>query len=296
MAIIKIDNNLISDILLNRLYRYASKISGINQELKNYELGFSKNYSELELRKIKKKLKDLKYNFGTDMERLYTTSVNDNYLWQFCPSIVYEENFENIIKDFKNEHPDGSLTMLISDEIREIEKYQEQVYFLKDAEFYHDENATKNVFIFYTNRGKFVLDFLSKELDYNISLTQSKKIKFLQSKLNHTGKEQPDPKENNISDIFTPEKKSYCIFTFLKEKLNDSQRDYAYIFRKLQEKGYILQYIKPEHFQEWLYEETKKEIDHRNKKYHLLGELGEKRKVLFDLAVKECNLKDNIIQ
>ncbi len=128
---------------------------------------------------------------------------------------------------------------------------------------------------------------IKKEIEIVSSITFNSKdsdlrelyIEYLNNRLSNLNKIVTPLNENEDKNphpnIFANEE-GYKIFIKLKELLlNNSQRDYAYIFRKLQNEGFIWESLSTYYFQKWLKKEFN--IDHINKKYHTLEELGESR-------------------
>ena len=95
-------------------------------------------------------------------------------------------------------------------------------------------------------------------------------------------------------DIFTQNKGGYKLYLKLKGELGNVINDFAYIFRKLQETGYIIGHIEYYYFQEWLKKEFG--IDHIGKKYHTLSGLHTIAKDKICNPIIEEHTKINSIQ
>ncbi len=125
-----------------------------------------------------------------------------------------------------------------------------------------------------------------------------------QKKINNKKVEVAEQRNNSKSDnktnqdehldIFTQNKGGYKLYLKLKGELGNVINDFAYIFRKLQETGYIIGHIEYYYFQEWLKKEFG--IDHIGKKYHTLSGLHTIAKDKICNPIIEEHTKINSIQ
>lgn len=149
--------------------------------------------------------KDL--SFEGEFLTLYKESAKDNYHWRFCLFDVYKANFERRFKKYKEDSPDVELLDFIYDEMDMCEPDY------SDSSFDYFEVSLKQI--------------VSPAVCRMVSITQSKKLKYLNELKNNTkdNMQTVEAKEEFV-DNSQVEKIAYLIelgiLDFLDSKLPDN--------------------------------------------------------------------------
>ena len=218
---------------------------------------------------------DFKGEFKGAFEKLFTQCLADKYFWPFCPSKLFIDLYNDREQEFLKNNPEFDSEHFVKSEIESARKtiqvakiaYQEDgKEIVIEPEKFHFEILSKSfidsplnfccttkVDILKYDQLLYLpyhitLDFLSHTILSNIEKAQKAKLSFLESKLIRNI-ENPHPRyfKNN----------GFALFEILKERLvraNYELADFSFIYRQLQEDGYIYKDIKEGVFRDWLQE------------------------------------------
>jgi hypothetical protein len=204
-----------------------------------------------------------KKDFNETFITLMKQSERDNFLWQFCSSNVYVNNYESRLNSAL-EYPDSEVFRIIEWEKENIKRsYQKEKTIIdhKGNERIFQKQAFLFEFFSYNYiaadpgiQASFLkLDFLHSILNSELQRTFNKKLDFLNTQLReYLGN---DADKNPYPRIFQ-NSEAYQLFEHLQGQIKRNElAEYSFIYWSMLNDKLIFKGVRPSEFIEWLNDE-----------------------------------------